>query len=83
MAGRFEVAGRRFLTAVVSRLVRPRAGDAWSWAETPPERILLVRHDDRIGNLILMTPLLQGVRKLWPEAEIGVLIGPRYAQTYQ
>jgi len=83
MAGRLEVAGRRFLTAVVSRLVRPRSGEAWSWADTPPERILLVRHDDRIGNLILMTPLLQGVRKLWPEAEIGVLIGPRYTQTYQ
>ncbi|MFC1629351.1 glycosyltransferase family 9 protein, partial [Gemmatimonadota bacterium] len=83
MANSLELAGRRFLTAIVSRFIRPRAGEAWSWAERPPERILLVRHDDRIGNLILMKPLLQGVRQLWPEAETAVLIGPRYAQVYQ
>jgi len=83
MANSLELAGRRFLTAVVSRLIRPRAGEVWSWAECPPERILLVRHDDRIGNLILMKPLLQGVRQIWPEAETAVLIGPRYAQVYQ
>lgn len=83
MAGSLELAGRRFLTAVVGRLIRPRAGESWSWVEHPPDRILFVRHDDRIGNLILMKPLLQGARHLWPDAETGILIGPRYAQIYQ
>jgi ADP-heptose:LPS heptosyltransferase len=45
--------------------------------------VLLVRHDDRIGNLVLMTALVRGVRELWPAAEIGVLIGPRFPQVLQ
>lgn len=83
MAGRLEVAGRRLLTEIVHLLLPPRGEDAYRWFEEKPDRVLLVRHDDRIGNLILMKPLLQGVRDVWPETEIGVLIGPRYAQVFQ
>ncbi len=83
MAGRLDLAGRRAIAALLALFIPPRRKITYSWTESPPERVLLVRHDDRIGNLILMKPLLQGVRLTWPDAEIGVIIGPRFAQVYQ
>ncbi len=83
MAGRLDLAGRKALTALVAFFFPSGRDITYSWTERPPERVLLVRHDDRIGNLIMMKPLLQGVRHTWPEAEIGVLIGDRFARVYQ
>lgn len=83
MAGRPEVAGRRLLTTIVTRLLPPRPAPTSDRLGMRPERVLLVRHDDRIGNLVLMTSLIRGARELWPEAEIGVLIGPRFPQVLQ
>jgi heptosyltransferase-3 len=37
------------------------------------KRILVVRQDDRIGNLILTTPLLSALRRAFPRAEIWYL----------
>jgi heptosyltransferase III len=39
------------------------------------ERILLVRQDNRLGNLVLMTPFLQALRELAPRARIGMVTG--------
>jgi heptosyltransferase-3 len=83
MSNRLERAGRRLLTRAVVRLLPARPLPAGGLEGFHPERVLLVRHDDRIGNLVLMTPLLQGVKILWPEVETGVLIGPRFARLYQ
>ncbi len=83
MAGKLDLTGRKALTALLAVIFPPRNEAEYSWTENPPVRVLLVRHDDRIGNLILMKPLLEGIRKIWPDAETGVLIGPRFAQIYQ
>ncbi|MFO7767725.1 MAG: glycosyltransferase family 9 protein [bacterium] len=83
MAGFLEQAGRRLLTQVTARLLPARDEVDFEWTLSPPQRVLFVRHDDRIGNLVLLTPLLQGARQLWPGAEIGVLVGPRYADLYR
>jgi heptosyltransferase-3 len=37
------------------------------------KRILVVRQDDRIGNLILTTPLLSALRRSFPHAEVWYL----------
>jgi heptosyltransferase-3 len=37
------------------------------------KRILVVRQDDRIGNLILTTPLLSALRRSFPRAEVWYL----------
>jgi len=37
------------------------------------KRILVVRQDDRIGNLILTTPLLSALRRFFPQAEVWYL----------
>ncbi len=83
MAGGFELAGRRLLTALVCRLLPARGGEAWEAMDRDPERVLVIRADDRIGNLVLMKPLLAGIRRLWPETEISVLLGPKFAALYQ
>jgi heptosyltransferase-3 len=37
------------------------------------KKILVIRQDDRIGNLILTTPLLSALRRFFPEAHISYL----------
>ncbi len=83
MSNRLEQAGRHLLTRAVVGLLPARPIPSGGLAGFLPRRVLLVRHDDRIGNLVLMTPLLQGVKTLWPETETGVLVGPRFARLYQ
>jgi ADP-heptose:LPS heptosyltransferase len=45
----------------------------------PPARILVVRPDDRLGNLLLMTPFLKRLRETNPNATIGMVVGSIYA----
>ncbi|MBL8029084.1 MAG: glycosyltransferase family 9 protein [Fibrobacteres bacterium] len=40
-----------------------------------PERILVIRQDNRIGNLILITPFLKMCRELFPNSKIDVVVG--------
>ena len=42
-------------------------------------RVLVVRQDNRLGNLILMIPFLRALRQALPNAEIGLLSGDAYA----
>ena len=78
MAGWLEQTGRHLLTAVMARLIPAAGDDPYRLSDASPARVLFVRHDDRIGNLVLLTPLLQAAHQCWPEAEIAVLTGPRY-----
>ena len=44
----------------------------------PPDavrRVLLVRPDERIGNLILLTPLIDAARRAWPQATLDLVVG--------
>ncbi len=43
--------------------------------QNPPERITVIR-TDRVGDLILSTPLLAGLREGFPKAEITALVAP-------
>lgn len=42
---------------------------------TAPRRILVVR-PDRIGDVVLSTPLVRALRKCWPDAHIAELVRP-------
>jgi len=44
-----------------------------------PRRILVIRPDERLGNVVLTTPLLAEVRRIYPESQIDVLVASRYA----
>lgn len=43
-------------------------------------RILVVRQDSRLGNLVLMTPLLSALKAALPEAEVDVLISEGFEE---
>lgn len=40
-----------------------------------PPKILLLAHDNKIGDSIILTGLLNTIVKVWPNAEIGILCG--------
>src|SRR6185437_9809399 len=72
----------RFLRLAILLLVRvlgwPRARLATRRADRHPAgtpRILLVR-PDHLGDLIMVTPILQALRDHAPDAQITMLVGP-------
>jgi len=71
---RLEKAGRRLLVAVLAVLFGKRARPV---ALPPAPRILVVRLDERLGNLILLTPLLASLRARFPRATIDLLAQER------
>ncbi len=72
---RLERFGRRLLVACLARLLGARRREVSVRAAA---RILVVRLDERVGNLVLLTPLLATLRARFPKAVIDVL---GYAKT--
>jgi len=67
---RFERAGRRLLVFVLSVLLGRRRRSV-NLDEAP--RILVVRLDERVGNLLLLTPLLSTLKLRYPKARVELL----------
>lgn len=47
------------------------------------QRILILSHDNKIGDAIVVTGLFKPLRALWPDCEIGVLCGGSNAALYR
>ena len=47
------------------------------------KRILVLSHDNKIGDAIVMTGLFKPLHKHWPDCEIGVLCGSSNAALYR
>ncbi len=45
-----------------------------------PGKILVIRQDNRIGNLIFSTPFLALLKKRWPEARIDLMAGRLFSE---
>jgi heptosyltransferase-3 len=75
-----ETGGKALLRATFIKLLpAPRRFDR------PPEpgsvrRVLAVRHDARLGNLLLLTPALRLIRQAFPNAKTDVLIADDYGE---
>ena len=70
---RIEQAGKKLLVSVLGLFLRQ---ERLSRNEVDPakvSRILVIRQDDRIGNLILTTPLLSALRRFFPQAQVWYL----------
>ncbi|MEZ4649248.1 MAG: glycosyltransferase family 9 protein [Candidatus Eisenbacteria bacterium] len=48
-------------------------------AEGRPLRVLVVRQDNRLGNLVLLVPFLRSLRDALPAAHIAMVTGDEYA----
>jgi ADP-heptose:LPS heptosyltransferase len=46
-------------------------------------KILVVRQDNRLGNLVLQVPFLKALKQAFPAAEISVLVGETFAELYR
>lgn len=66
----FERWGRRVLQAPLRRLLLSGGPGR---PPSSPERILVVRIDSRLGNLVMLTSLLNALRERFPRADVHVL----------
>lgn len=69
-----ERAGRRLGLAVARRVATSAPLSPSDVDLARIERVLVVRQDRRLGNLVLLTSLLLGLRRAIPRAEIGVVV---------
>lgn len=62
------------------RLLQP----AWSFSpEDFPVQRLLVRSPNWVGDAVMSLPVISGLRKIFPQADITVLASPRVAALFQ
>ncbi|MED5464211.1 MAG: glycosyltransferase family 9 protein [Myxococcota bacterium] len=71
---KFELAGRQWLIRLLGALFGVRHREL---TLSSPPKILVVRLDERVGNLILLTPLLTSLRRRFPDAQLDLLANPR------
>lgn len=67
----FELRGRRVLQRPLKSLLL--SGGPGS-PPSSPERILVVRVDNRLGNLVMLTSLLNALRERFPRADVSILV---------
>ena len=70
---RIEQAGKRFLVALLGLFLRQERLSRNDVDPARIDKILVIRQDDRIGNLILTTPLLSALRRRFPQAQVWYL----------
>ena len=70
---KIEHAGKKFLLSLLKIFLRPVELKTEGLDVKRIKKILVVRQDDRIGNLILTTPLLSALRRFFPKAQVWYL----------
>jgi ADP-heptose:LPS heptosyltransferase len=73
----FERAAKRSLIRLTAPIFPSRRAGA-----VPPARLLVVRVDDRLGNLILLSPLFTWLREVCPETRVDLLASRAFACLY-
>ena len=69
---------RRFLFWLARRLYRRRTSQMPE--AHAPDRLLLVRVDERVGNLIALQSAIDALRAAWPDLDLGLLASSRASQ---
>lgn len=77
---RIERGGRRALRAVL-RGVLPAPSDS-PLVRDAVRRILVIRQDNRIGNLVMLTPLVEAARAAFPRATVDVLTSDAFPEVF-
>lgn len=67
---------KRSLTAWTARRVRRPRLTPGQLLALRPERILVVRQQNQMGDMVCATPVFRALRETWPEAEIGLVTAP-------
>ena len=78
---KLERSGRKALRAAL-RAALPRPAPTADPDPAKVARVLVIRQDNRIGNLVLITPLLDGIRKAFPGAQVDVLTSDAFPEVF-
>lgn len=78
-----ERGGKRGLRAAFRFLLPRRRPFEGPLEPGAVRKVLVVRQDSRLGNLLLLTPLLRGLKTAFPGAEVDVLISEAYGEVFQ
>ena len=70
---KIEHLGKKFLVLILGVFLKPEKTTPEYVDLSSIKRILVIRQDDRIGNLISTTPLLSALRRFFPKAHISYL----------
>jgi len=68
-----EHVGKKFLVLILGVFLKQEKPTPKDVDLSSIRKILVVRQDDRIGNLILTTPLLSALRRFFPKAQVTYL----------
>jgi ADP-heptose:LPS heptosyltransferase len=79
-AKRFERAGSRALRSLLRAALPKPVPVATPLDCGAVRRVLIVRQDSRLGNLLLLTPLLKGLRAAFPASETDLLVSDAYGE---
>ncbi len=77
---RIEKRAKRFGVWALRFFFRPEELQKADFDRDRVHKILIVRLDHRIGNLVLITPLLGAIRAAFPEGHVSLLVGERFAE---
>ena len=76
MRRNFAQSMKRNLTALAARLVRRPPLTPAQLLELRPARILVVRQQNQMGDMVCATPIFRALRENFPGAEIGLVTSP-------
>ncbi len=79
---RIERTGKHLLRRIAGRLLRPEPVQPERFDRNDVTKILVVRQDARLGNLVLMTPFLRAMRDVFRGSELHVLITGGFEEVY-
>lgn len=72
----FERAAKRGLIRMVGPAFPTRRGNG------PLRRVMLIRVDDRLGNVLMLSPAIDWIHRVRPEVEIDLVLGKAFASIY-
>ena len=78
-----EKSGKNLLIWLVSLFVKPEKLDREKIDFSKVRKILLVRQDRRLGNLVLTLPVVSAIRKKFPQIHIGYLADEKFAEVLE
>ncbi|MFC1490440.1 glycosyltransferase family 9 protein [Candidatus Latescibacterota bacterium] len=77
---RVERFGKQCIRSVLGSFLKPVPLENKDIQPETINRILVVRQDSRLGNLVLMSPLLSAIKAAMPHAELDVLISEGFEE---
>ncbi|NDY95116.1 glycosyltransferase family 9 protein [Wenzhouxiangella limi] len=77
LTSRRRRAWRRQIVEFLAGRFTQRSSDGRSIIDTAPERVAIIRPNHRLGNILMLTPLVQEIESIWPAAQIDIVGGGR------